>query len=211
MQNLEIERQQTSFESADESDGRTRIVRAAYPLFVQQGYDSVSMQEIADAVPIHKATLYHHFQNKDDLFRAVVRAAMARLHAQIEGYIQEGGSAADQLSRVAAQIFRDAESELGRLMSDVNQHFTLEQRQQLVSTRADPWSLYQQIFRDAVASGELVEVDPALAAAMFVGMLHGQTWSLKIGRISAPLDEQRARYIVDVLFAGLNGVGELRS
>lgn len=211
MQELEKEPCSPRIEPSDESDGRTRIVLAAYPLFVEHGYDSVSMQDIAGAVPIHKATLYHHFQNKDDLFRAVVRLAMRRLHGQIEFFIGEGGSAADQLTRVARQIMDDSQAELGRLMTDVNKHLTIEERQALIETGADPWSLYQSIFRTAMASGEIPEVDPNLAASMFVGLLHGQTWALKIGRIGPPLDEARARLLVDILFTGLSGVfaGEL--
>ena len=41
---------------------------------------------------------------------------------------------------------------------------------------------------------------------MFVGLLHGQTWAVKIGRIEPPLDEARARLLVDILFTGLTGV-----
>ncbi len=58
-----------------ESESRNRVLDAAYPLFVQQGYKAVSMQQIADAVSINKATLYHHFRSKDDLFLAVVHVA----------------------------------------------------------------------------------------------------------------------------------------
>src|SRR5215207_7179790 len=65
----EYERSEQVSERPESSEGQVRIVRAAYPLFVEQGYVSVSMQEIADAVPLNKATLYHHFQNKDDLFQ----------------------------------------------------------------------------------------------------------------------------------------------
>ena len=188
------------------SDSRLRIVHAAYPLFVEQGYVAVSMQEIADAVPIHKATLYHHFQNKDDLFLAVVRLSLSRLYGQIEEFIRRGGSAADQLTRVGVQIFQNSQSEFGRLMSDARQYLTGIEQQTLVERSADPWVLYERIFVTAIETGELPPLDPTLAATMFVGLLHGQTWSVKMERIAPSSDEERARLLVEVLFGGLNEV-----
>jgi len=175
MRHPEYEPGEPGIDGAEGSDSRLRIVRAAYPLFVERGYDAVSMQEIADAVPIHKATLYHHFQNKDDLFQAVVRTGMSQRHAQVDGFIQEGGSAADQLTKVALLAFRDSQSEFGRLMTDARLRLSEGQQQQLVERCSDPWTLYEGIFVSAIESGELPRVDPMLAATMFVGLIHGQT------------------------------------
>lgn len=188
------------------SEARSRILHAAYPLFVEHGYDAVSMQGIADAVPLNKATLYHHFQSKDDLFLAVVRMAMSRLHTQILDFIAEGGSAADQLIRVAVQIFEDSQSEFGRLLTDARKNLSAEQQHLLTERCADPWNLYEAIFSSAVANHEIPPVDITLAATMFAGLIQGQTWALKLGRIDGPLDHARAAFLVDTLFAGLNSV-----
>ncbi len=206
MHEPEYEPREDASNGAEGSDSRLRIVRAAYPLFVERGYDAVSMQEIADAVPIHKATLYHHFQNKDDLFLAVVRSGMSQRHAQVDGFIREGGSAADQLTKVALLAFRDSQSEFGRLMTDVRLRLSEDQQQQFVERCADPWTLYEDIFSRGVVTGEVPPVDATLAATMFVGLIHGQTWSTKTGRLTEPLDEDRARLLVDTLFGGLHAV-----
>jgi AcrR family transcriptional regulator len=206
MRHREYEHGQVEFNGAEGSDGRLRIFRAAYPLFVERGYAAVSMQEIADAVPIHKATLYHHFQNKDDLFQSVVRLAMTQRHSQIEAFMKEGGSAADQLTKVALQAFRDSQSEFGRLMTDARLRLSEDQQQLLVERCSDPWTLYEAIFTRAIANGELPDTDATLAATMFVGLIHGQTWSILTGRMETPLDETRARLMVDTLFGGLNAV-----
>jgi AcrR family transcriptional regulator len=206
MRQVEYQKVEDGNEAPEGSDSRQRIVRAAYPLFVEHGYDAVSMQEIADAVPLNKATLYHHFQNKDDLFLAVVRMAMSMLFGQIERIIQSGGSSADQLTKVAHQIFRESQAEFGRLMTDARLHLSIDQQQILTERCSDPWTQYQRIFERAIELGEIPPVDPVLASTMFVGLIHGQTWSVKMGRIDAPLDEARARVLVDTLFGGLNVV-----
>lgn len=47
---------------------RDEIKETALKLFAQKGYTGCSMQEIADAVGLNKATLYFYFKSKDDLF-----------------------------------------------------------------------------------------------------------------------------------------------
>ena len=51
---------------------REYIIDAAEKLFFSRGYDNVSMNEIAEAVGMNKATLYLYFENKDALYFAIV-------------------------------------------------------------------------------------------------------------------------------------------
>src|SRR5271155_1772711 len=57
-----------------ESDKRALILKAAQKLFVTQGYAEVSMDALADAVPVSKRTLYNHFRDKKALFIAVMQS-----------------------------------------------------------------------------------------------------------------------------------------
>ncbi|RPH25550.1 MAG: TetR/AcrR family transcriptional regulator [Bacteroidales bacterium] len=51
---------------------REKIVEAAVILFLQKGYDQVSLNEIAAGVGIQKPSLYHYFKSKEDIFMEVV-------------------------------------------------------------------------------------------------------------------------------------------
>lgn len=51
---------------------REAIVQAATRLFLNNNYRSVSMDKIAQAAPVSKATLYNHFDSKNDLVAAVM-------------------------------------------------------------------------------------------------------------------------------------------
>lgn len=50
---------------------KKRIVYEALRLFSENGYNGVSMREIAAAVGIKGASLYKHYKGKEDIFRAV--------------------------------------------------------------------------------------------------------------------------------------------
>lgn len=64
---------------------RRRILERAGHLFCQQGYDAVTMQEIADAVDISKTTIYYsHYRAKEDLFAAILHDESEKFLRQLE-------------------------------------------------------------------------------------------------------------------------------
>lgn len=53
---------------------RMGIVKAAHDLFLDQGYELTSMDDIAARARVSKPTVYSHFRDKEALFAEVVRA-----------------------------------------------------------------------------------------------------------------------------------------
>ena len=51
---------------------RERILKAAELLFASRGYAGTRLHEIAHGVGVQKASLFHHFASKEDLYRAVL-------------------------------------------------------------------------------------------------------------------------------------------
>jgi len=57
-------------------DSRQEILRTAARLFQQQGYDATSMNDVATALKVSKAGLYHHFQSKDEILFELMNHAL---------------------------------------------------------------------------------------------------------------------------------------
>ncbi|MFG1186798.1 TetR/AcrR family transcriptional regulator [Xanthobacter aminoxidans] len=57
-----------------EAKKRLDIIDGARRVFFHKGFDGASMDEIARAASVSKATIYVYFQSKADLFRALVEA-----------------------------------------------------------------------------------------------------------------------------------------
>jgi AcrR family transcriptional regulator len=51
---------------------KENIVKTALKLFLQNGYERTSLNDIARKVGITKPAIYHHFKNKDELFHQVL-------------------------------------------------------------------------------------------------------------------------------------------
>ena len=63
---------------------KAALLKAARKLFVTKGYAETSTPEIVKAAGITRGALYHHFTDKQDLFRAVVRAEFETVSRLIE-------------------------------------------------------------------------------------------------------------------------------
>ena len=57
---------------AEDSAKRRQILDGARAVFLAQGFDAASMGEIAKAAGVSKGTLYVYFENKEELFEAIV-------------------------------------------------------------------------------------------------------------------------------------------
>ncbi|MBP0598350.1 TetR/AcrR family transcriptional regulator [Herbaspirillum sp. LeCh32-8] len=79
-------------------DRPQELLAAALQLFVERGYAATRLEDVAARAGVSKGTLYLYFENKESLFKSVVRANMLPLldeaEAMVDGY---AGSSADLL------------------------------------------------------------------------------------------------------------------
>ena len=77
------------------SDTKERILLTALELFARDGYEAVSVSDIAGALGMTKAALYRHYRNKRHIFESILQrmeqrdAEQARDHALPEGTPEE--------------------------------------------------------------------------------------------------------------------------
>ena len=76
---------------------RAALMGAARRLFVEKGYADTATPEIVAAAAVTRGALYHHFADKQDLFRAVVRQEFAAVAAEIEARLKAVRSAREAL------------------------------------------------------------------------------------------------------------------
>jgi AcrR family transcriptional regulator len=71
------------------------LLASALALFIEQGYASTRLEDIARRAGVSKPTMYLYFNSKEELFRAVVRGSAVPVIAEIETLLAafEGDSA----------------------------------------------------------------------------------------------------------------------
>ncbi|MCD2193362.1 TetR/AcrR family transcriptional regulator [Actinomycetospora endophytica] len=65
----------------DTSGRRAAIARAATDLFLRQGYQATSTEQVASAASVSKQTVYNQFGDKETLFREIVLGVTATAEA----------------------------------------------------------------------------------------------------------------------------------
>lgn len=157
---------------------RRSIVEAAASLFLDQGFDGTSMDDVAALANVSKPTVYNHFADKNRLFAEVIHATTDRV---------------DGLMRLVAGTLADAEDletaliELARQFIAAIMHPQTLRLRRLVIANADRFpevgrAWYERGFErvlttlaacfGAFADRGLLRVDdPHMAAEHFVGLL----------------------------------------
>ncbi len=76
---------------------RQEMLAAALALFSEKGYHNVSMQEVAEKAEFAVGTLYKFFNNKEDLYKALVLELSDKFHDAVVRAIQEPDDEVEKL------------------------------------------------------------------------------------------------------------------
>ena len=83
---------------------RDKILDAAETLFARRGLAGVGLAEVAEAVDLSKATLFHHFRSKAQLHAAVMARILEHIEALVLPALGGAGRPADRLDRGIDQL-----------------------------------------------------------------------------------------------------------
>jgi TetR/AcrR family transcriptional regulator len=89
---------------------REKILKVATKLFAKYGFAGTSMDEIAERVGIRKASLYHHFSSKQEIYEELIE----RVFAEVIKIFQVSFSSGD--------ILKDAENFVSKIMNFILQN-----------------------------------------------------------------------------------------
>src|SRR5579885_2280669 len=82
------------------AEGAAAILHAATALFAREGYEPVSVADIAAAAGVSKANVFYHFASKEALYLAVMRQASDEHAEYAEALLAERESCAGRLRRL---------------------------------------------------------------------------------------------------------------
>lgn len=196
---------ETPSESMTPISSRQRIVQTARALFVERGYASVSMQQIADATGLRKASLYHHFKSKEALFADVMAGEMDRVLVDFAEVRGVDGPIGDQLERIALVNYRQfAQPDLYQLAKDFFQHVPESEHDEVHKRLREMEGFFAGLFQQAIDRGELEPIDPNHAATMFFHMMMALANDPNDFRtVPPPPADEAARLVTHVMLHGI--------
>src|SRR5210317_536627 len=84
------------------SSGEKAILEAAEILFAEKGFAAVSMSAIAKLANTSKPNIYHHFKNKNELYFAIMEAAVQRATDLLDALEDSPGTIRQRLAEFSA-------------------------------------------------------------------------------------------------------------
>ncbi len=188
------------------AETRRQILGEATRAFVATGYHGVSMRELAQSTGVAKASLYYHFRDKEALFLAVLGAALDRVESLLTRSDVEAESGRGARSRLTAfvegllawrpeerAVIRLASQEIGHVAPKARRAFEREYRRRFVNR-------LETILQDAIETGELRPLDPAVATWLLLGLLYPLTAPGFDGR--SPRAQRTAELALSLFFDG---------
>lgn len=185
------------------SEARDRVLVAAYDLFVQRGFADVSMQQIADEASITKATLYHHFRDKQDLYLATMRMAFTKNHVVFMDQISQEPDVRELIGQIFNFLVNKSRTDMHRLMSDFHQHISEEAQQTFWVEFPKPWRALEPVVQRCMESGSLVATDPRFVSQFIYSAVAGYAHILRTTQDFDPTGEEFLNTFVDTVLHGI--------
>lgn len=162
-------------ESADNKSVYDQILAAALNLFITYGYHGLSMRKIAEAVGVSKAALYYHFQDKEQLFLAVLEAQLDHFERLIGLAMSEEHTARRRIRRLVSDILsqpvemraaiRLASQEMAQLSEPARAAFNRSYHSRFIDK-------IQAMLKAGIDRDELRPVDPSVGTWALMGILY---------------------------------------
>lgn len=190
-----------------QSAAKERVLRTAEQLFGERGYDSVTLRDIAQALQIRQASLYHHFpEGKEQLFIEVTERSLARHNRELRRVLAEApADVREQLLAAAHWLLSQPPIDIARMVRSDMPAISPEQAQRLTQAALD--SLVTPLEDALVAARERGEITfpeayrrERLLAGSLLAIIDNARVSEKYARRSAA---SMVENMIDVLLVGL--------
>lgn len=195
--------------SSEQPDIRSRILDSALREFSLKGYHRAILDEISAGAGVSKGAVYWHFENKGELFLAVIRQEVARLIEHLKVVARGGGGSVVARMRAviaAAVTYYADHPEFCCLLQISTLPGGLELTREVEDMARDMYrqgrKLVGALVKEGVLQGELDAGRAAVAAPALVALLDGLMSQWIVDRRAVPL----RRLAPDVAGAFLEGI-----
>ena len=181
------------------------ILSVAKDLFVKQGYTATSMRQVAEAVGIGKATIYHHFPDKQAILMTLVKTNVGRMHDALVA-IEVEGDPRRRFEIAAIESIRFLYESADLLQ--IARREVPNAREHMLSKYFAFYEQYVQLLKEALVRGMEMKIfrphNPEEAARVFMTMIQGSFAFVYLTGNRTEKPEQAAARLLDIFFNGIN-------
>jgi AcrR family transcriptional regulator len=182
---------------------RARMCRTAAQLFRDRGYDATSVSDVARALGMTKAGLYHHFESKEALLFEIMMYGLERVRDEVIVPVRTVRDPEERLRQLIVRHARIATRGQGAIahLGDEIRALPSSGRRQIERRMRIYFDLIRDTLVELKAAGRLRDVDPTVATFGLLGMI---LWLPRWFRQGGRLDQEAvANEIANFALGGL--------
>lgn len=182
-------------------DKRTAILRTAAQLFAAKGYESTSLDMIADQLGMHKATLYHYVDNKESILYQCLVKSFGDLDTVMKSMEDRSIPVLQRMRLFVRSLALAQNNDFGRCLVLVGSRpleLTGDEIRQF-QRRLD--KTVRALITEGIADGSIKPCHPGLFSALLFGALNWVPhWYKDSGKLGV---EEVANQFMDMITLGI--------
>jgi AcrR family transcriptional regulator len=144
-----------------------KVMQAALHLFVKQGIDGTTIQDIAKAAGVSEGALYRHFKSKDELAWHLFTTHLAEFTTQLFSAVLGQPTAEQRIRAFVSECFQAFEAN-----QDLFTYLILSEHRELKkypASQMHPGHLMLKIIQDGQKAGAIRKGDPYILGSLVLG------------------------------------------
>jgi len=193
----------TQKKSASSNERLAEVYRTAAQIILRKGYDATSINDIANALGMTKAGLYHYINGKKELLFDIMNFGLDELDEEVAAPAGEIDDPEARLRFIIASHAKLVTRGQGAITILVDEITALTPAQNRIITRRkrDYFNRLRELLRTLKEQGKLQDVDITAATFSLLGMISWLSrWFRHDGKMS---QEQVADQITKIALNGL--------
>ncbi|WP_257031429.1 TetR/AcrR family transcriptional regulator [Paenibacillus sp. E222] len=158
-------------QSEDDLPVQEIILQTAAKLFMEQGYEPVSLQQIAKACNVSKPSIYYHFTSKPELFKIAVTTMFKHVHQTTSRLLREADNLETGLLHVAEARLANPHAEIETLLREAERYLSEKQIEEIRAAENKIYIELADYFKDAMDNNLLRSNNSMLLAQTFSTMM----------------------------------------
>ena len=189
--------------SAPNNDRLAEIYRTAAQIILRKGYDATSVNDIANALGVTKAGLYHYISGKKELLFDIMNFGLDELDEEVAAPADEIADPEARLRYMIAAHARLVTRGQGAITILVDEitALTPAQSRKITRRKREYFDRLRDVLEELKAAGRLHDVNTTAAAFSLLGMINWLSrWFRPDGSLTA---EQAAAELTRIALHGL--------
>ena len=185
---------------------RAVILQAATRLFFENGFQKVSVDDIATEAGMTKATVYYYFDTKAELFKETIVSLMGRIRERIIQILSADKPLYERLFDVTiAHLQATTSFDLDGFMRESRSSLSDEQIQSMKTAEEKMYSSIEDAFIAAGKAGEIPNINAKFAAHSYIALVKVGNYKQSDGTRFFATVEETATNILNVFWKGFFG------